>query len=227
MSKSSCFVICPIGAKDSDTRKRSDQILKYIIRPVVESLGFKKPVRADHLSQPGEITTQVIQQIVDADLIIADLTDSNPNVFYELAIRHMIEKPLVQIIEEGHKLPFDVASSRTIDIDHKNLDSVNEAQEELRRQIEHVMENPEEVDNPISVTLELKALRASGDPLSEVLADVQEKLAALEGSVDKIEADMSLIIDVREVSQRLEKIDSINNKLTLLIDQRVKDIETD
>lgn len=45
----SCFVICPIGKKDSDLRKRSDQIMEYLISPVVEKCGYAEPVRADQL----------------------------------------------------------------------------------------------------------------------------------------------------------------------------------
>ena len=82
-----CFVIAPIGEAESDTRKRSDQI-----------------------SEPGIITSQVIQHIVDDPLVIADLTGRNPNVFYELAIRHAIKKPLVQIIKKGEAFPFDLTA---------------------------------------------------------------------------------------------------------------------
>jgi len=51
-------------------------------------------IRADKISEPGIITTQIIGHIVDAELVIADLTDKNPNVFYELAIRHAIRNPI-------------------------------------------------------------------------------------------------------------------------------------
>src|SRR3989339_2254786 len=95
----SCFVIAPIGEPDSDTRKRSDQVLKHIIRPAVEACGYKA-VRADEIDKPGIITSQVIQRVVDDPLVVADLTESNPNVFYELAIRHALRKPLIQLIQK-------------------------------------------------------------------------------------------------------------------------------
>ena len=76
-----CFVIAPIGEPDSDTRKRSDQILRHIVRPAVESKGYTA-VRADEISEPGIITSQVIQHVVDDPLVVADLTERNPNVFY-------------------------------------------------------------------------------------------------------------------------------------------------
>ena len=87
--KKSCFVIAPIGEAESDTRKRSDQVLRHIIRPAVEVCGYQA-IRADEIDKPGVITSQVIQHVVGDPLVVADLTETNPNVFYELAIRHAI-----------------------------------------------------------------------------------------------------------------------------------------
>lgn len=227
MEKKTCFVIAPIGERGSNTRIRSDKIFKYVIKPVVEELGYEPPLRADHLAQPGEITNQIIQRINDDDLVIADLTDSNANVFYELAIRHMILKPFVQIIELGHKLPFDVASSRTIDIDHTDLDSVESAKEELARQIQAVEENPDQMDNPISVSLELRALKQSDDPIREILGDIQEKMGGLEGSVDKIEADLATMHNSSSsgIKDSLETI-SANVKSLTNFQRSIADLDT-
>lgn len=91
-----CFVVAPIGEPDSDARKRSDQVLRHIICPAVQPLGYE-PVRADQISEPGIITTQIIQHIIDDPLVVADLSGWNPNVFYELALRHALRKPYVQL----------------------------------------------------------------------------------------------------------------------------------
>jgi hypothetical protein len=95
--KKTCFVIAPIGEDGSETRKRSDQILDHIIKPAVTECGYTA-VRADKIEKPGVITSQVIQHVVEDDLIVADLTERNPNVFYELAVRHATRRqgePLV------------------------------------------------------------------------------------------------------------------------------------
>jgi hypothetical protein len=110
-----CFVISPIGKLGSDKRKRSDQLLEFIIHPTVTPLGYK-PVRADQLPKPGMITNHVINYIIDSPLVIADLTSGNPNVFYELAIRHVTRRPLVQLIDEKEQIPFDVAPLRSINL---------------------------------------------------------------------------------------------------------------
>lgn len=169
-----CFVIAPIGEPESETRKRSDQVLKHIIEPAVA--GRYEAIRADKISAPGLITAQVIQHVVEAPLVIADLTDYNPNVFYELAIRHAFRRPYIQLILEGQKVPFDVAPLRTIFYDPHNLDSAAEAKKEIVAQIDTLEEPHAAVENPISVAVDLQNLRQSGDPQQKGLADV---LAAL------------------------------------------------
>ena len=97
-----CFIASPIGAAGSDERHRSNLVKKYIIDEAVNPLGYKT-VRADEIDKSGEITTQIVSDLIDADLLIADLTGQNANVFYELAIRHSFRKPYIQIVEQGEE----------------------------------------------------------------------------------------------------------------------------
>jgi hypothetical protein len=177
-----CFVIAPIGSEGTDIRTRSDQVLKHIISPAAKECGYET-VRADQISEPGIITSQVIQHIVEDPLVIADLTGRNPNVFYELALRHAIKKQIVQIIHGTEAIPFDVAASRTIHFDHHDLDSAAKARDEIVRQIKSVEKNPKDVDTPITVALELQQLRQSDNPLeksnAEIITMLQEMRATL------------------------------------------------
>src|SRR5687767_14258073 len=93
-----CFVISPIESKGSDVRRRSDQVLKYIIEPA--AVGYDV-IRADKISEGGIITSQVVQYLRDSALVIADLTGHNANVFYELAIRHVLRKPYIHMIHKS------------------------------------------------------------------------------------------------------------------------------
>jgi hypothetical protein len=186
MSEKTCFVIAPIGEAESETRKRSDQVLKHVICPAASACGYKA-IRADQISEPGMITSQVIQHIVDDQLVIADLTDRNPNVFYELAIRHAIRKPLVQLIRKGEQIPFDVAGTRTIHVDHRDLDSVEEAKKEIASQIHALEKDSSKLETPISVSLDLQMLRQSDNPEQRSLADVLSVVSELRSSVASIE----------------------------------------
>lgn len=190
-AKQTCFVISPIGEDGSDVRKRADQILKHVIKPAAEACGYD-PIRADQISEPGIITSQVIQHIVDDPLIIADLTGRNPNVFYELAIRHAIRKPLVQIIQKGEKMPFDVAGMRTVNVDHQDLDSVEEAKQEIQKQIKAIADKkPEDIESPISFSLELQSLRSSENPEERSVADFVAAVSDLRSDIATIEKQLS------------------------------------
>ena len=143
-----CFIISPIGDELTDVRKRSDQVLKYIIQPALEKFGYIG-IRADDISDPGLITNQIIAHLINDDLAIADLTGHNPNVFYELGIRHTLNKPVIQIIEKGERLPFDISSIRTIIFDHRDLESVFNTKEALIKAIEALDNSSDPFQGPI------------------------------------------------------------------------------
>lgn len=176
-----CFVISPIGSVGSDVRKRSDQVFKHVISKAVVPLGYK-PIRADQIPEPGIITTQVIQQTIDAPLVIADLSTQNPNVFYELAVRHMTRKPLIMLITAGEKIPFDVSASRVIQYDLGDLDTLDRARDEIIEQSKS-MSTGKQLDNPISNSLELKSLKSSADPEQRTIADIMEILQSMMGEI--------------------------------------------
>nr|WP_281720586.1 hypothetical protein [Nitrosomonas nitrosa] len=179
-----CFVIAPMSEPDTEIHKRCDQIFKHIIEPVVQELGYKAEM-PHHISAPGAITTQIVGKIINADLLIADLTGSNPNVMYELAIRHVVKKPVVQLIRNGEKLPFDISHQRTIELDHTDLDSVAAVKAELAKQVRAVEENPSLVDSPVSMAVDLGALRSSGDPTHAALVEIGASLRELKQSQDR------------------------------------------
>ena len=62
-------------------------------------------------------TGQVVEHLLQSGLVIADLSFHNPNVFYELALRHAAGKPTVHVIRRGDAIPFDLKDFRTITID--------------------------------------------------------------------------------------------------------------
>jgi hypothetical protein len=188
VDKKRCFVIAPIGEEGSSTRRRSDQILSHIIRPVASRFGFDV-IRADEIAEPGIISTQVLARIINDPLVIADLTERNPNVYYELAVRHATRKPVIQLMQKGEALPFDVAGTRTIVVDHRDLDSVEDAKNQLARYIETAESaSPTGADSPISLALDLRALRESSDPQQASLADLVERMTGVHGAVLSIQS---------------------------------------
>lgn len=124
-----CFVISQIGEESSDIRKRSDQIFTYVIEKAVTTFGYS-PIRADKIPRPGIITSQIIEHPLKDELVIADLTRKNPNLFYELAICHAVKKPFIQIKNVLETIPFDIANLRTINVDYRYIDSIDKFRDE-------------------------------------------------------------------------------------------------
>ncbi len=180
-----CFVIAPVGESSSPTRARSDKVLRHIITPAARECGYAV-IRSDRESLPGMIGSQIINHLLEDDLVIADLTDHNPNVFYELAIRHAVAKPVVQIMQAGQRLPFDVSQSRTIFFEYTDLDSAAECREHMVRQIRAVEQDPSQVDNPITQAVKLKALDQSPDPEQKRDAQILHMLQDLARRVDSL-----------------------------------------
>ncbi len=117
--KIKAFVIGPIGDRDAEegsAAKKSyeDAIETFegIIEPACRAMDIE-PFRADHISRSGDIHDQIYRNLRDAHVVIADLTGANPNVMYELGLRHTTGKLTFQIGERD-RLPFDISTIRTI-----------------------------------------------------------------------------------------------------------------
>lgn len=148
-----CFYVTPIGDEESEHRKHSDLFLGSIVEPALATFGLRV-IRADAIDKPGMITRQVIEYILRARLVIADLSFHNPNVFYELALRHATRLPIVQIIRAGDRLPFDIHQMRTIVVDNRDIyalvPKIETYRSEIASQVRRALESDSEIDTPIS-----------------------------------------------------------------------------
>ena len=116
MQQRSCFVISPIGAHGSETRRHADAVFKYIIEPATQECGIIAH-RSDHLHQPGRISDEMHARILNDDICIALLTGRNPNVYYELAIAQSAGRPVIMLLQSGEEAPFDIKDFRFIAYD--------------------------------------------------------------------------------------------------------------
>jgi hypothetical protein len=114
MSPELCFVIGPYGAEDSIERKWSDFLCHKVIQPVA---GADYTVERT-IDNPalGNINDQIKSWLRHASVVIADLTYANPNVCYELGMRHALNKPYIHVYRAGTRLPFDLAGFHTLEI---------------------------------------------------------------------------------------------------------------
>lgn len=149
-----CFYISPIGEEASEQRKHADLFMGALVEPALAEFGLHL-VRADRIGEAGMITGQIIEHIVHSRLVIVDLSFHNPNVFYELALRHAVRRPIVQISRAADKLPFDIGQVRTIVVDTTDIYTLVPQLESLKAQIaaqiRKTLEENTEVENPLSI----------------------------------------------------------------------------
>jgi len=160
-----CFYVTPIGADGSDERRHADLILGQIVEPAIEALDLGlSVVRADRLTQPGMISQQILRHILGARLVVADLSFHNPNVFYELAIRHATGLPTVLVSRLSDRIPFDIADLRVVRLDMTDLYTFVPQMEawraELTQHARQALDHPEAAVTPITL---LGPLRLSRD----------------------------------------------------------------
>src|ERR1700750_2605228 len=113
-------------------RASSSRSLRSTFRIIASSV----PMRS---WPPGSINSQVITRLMDAKLVIADMSMHNANAFYELAIRHMVRLPTIHIIHKDWKVPFDVAPFRAIQFARDDIDDVEAAKTALKITIDEVI----------------------------------------------------------------------------------------
>jgi tetratricopeptide (TPR) repeat protein len=111
------FVAMPFGVKEGID---FDRIYADLIRPALEAAGFEA-FRADEEMRAGEIRKDMFQELLLADLVVVDVSIEDPNVWYELGVRHALRARGVVVIgcREG-RLPFDIVTDRVLRYHRKN-----------------------------------------------------------------------------------------------------------
>ncbi|MFD9068496.1 hypothetical protein [Streptomyces lasiicapitis] len=201
-----CFVVGPIGdphaAHDSPEREAYEHhlgIFEQVIAPACEKYGITA-VRADGIAHAGDINEQICRHVVESDLVVADVSGGNPNVMYELGLRHITGKPTIHIGEAG-QLPFDIASIRTIRY-QRTRSHLAGARKEIEGALEVGLRDGFELLTPARV---LRGLQTGEGPASgsevgdggteedEDPPGLLDDFAVIEDGLDEMTADMEAI----------------------------------
>ncbi|MFZ4266855.1 hypothetical protein [Streptomyces arboris] len=166
------------------------------------------PVRADQIAVAGEITEQVFRHIYEDDVVIADVSGGNPNVMYELGLRHTTGKLTIQIGEFG-QLPFDVSAIRTIQFS-RSPKGLIDARKELEKALQAgILEG----QDPLTATrvlrdvqtLPVDAVSPSAEAVEET--DDEDDTPGFLDSVSEIESQMDAMTeDANHVAATIETI---------------------
>ena len=185
-----CFIVTPIGPDSSDIRRATDGLIDAVLRPALKDLNFDCIV-AHEITAQGSITRQVVRHILDDELVIANLTHLNPNVMYELAVRHCANKPVVVIAEQGTKLPFDLVDQRTIFYTNDMRGAV-ELVPALETAVKEAIKGSAEPDNPV--------YQVAKDAVMVKAAQTSEERYFID-RLDRIESALSRVVRLQNSSQ--------------------------
>jgi hypothetical protein len=165
-----CFVISPFG-------EPFDTYFTHIVKPALEDCDLYA-IRGDSLYRPTTIVDDIWQGIREAKLLIAELTDRNPNVFYELGLAHAISKPVILISKSIEDVPFDLRSIRVLVYDKDHPDWGNKLRLNLMKAIKEVLQNP---TSAIPTTFKV-AIKSAAPEESETLI----RLEAVEAMIHRL-----------------------------------------
>ncbi|EKC5524275.1 TPA: hypothetical protein ACPVW6_004666 [Vibrio parahaemolyticus] len=156
-----CFVIMPISDSPAEgyVEGHFQTVYDHLIKPAVEKAGFK-PIRADEHNETHSIALKIIKDIVDSDMVVCDISNKNPNVLYELGIRHALKKPVSIIKDNKTKDIFDIQGQgiRRIEYDVSlNIGKISPLINELATNIENTYENRGKVGSSLFDMIENNA----------------------------------------------------------------------
>jgi O-acetyl-ADP-ribose deacetylase (regulator of RNase III) len=144
-----CFVILPYPASDEEASAPDfDAVFEELIRPVIEDLNLDI-IRADRVSRSGLIHKEMIENLLESDVVIADVTLGSPDVFFELGIRQTARRAGTVILRHARSTaPFSISGMRAVDYELEARGGISRQQviEDcrtlLRTHVRNSLDNP-------------------------------------------------------------------------------------
>ena len=185
MSNKTCFVIMSIGDQthgtsvvaSSELKSKYDDLIKEAIKKARPNTDV---VRADEVSLQGTITTDIVTRLMHSTYVVADVTFPNPNVFYELGLRHSC-KPGTVIIKDksGPKIPFDIAHLRYIEYENTTT-GLKSLSKQLTSVFDHIDREPSRPDNHFLEIAKLTGYQYPSYKPEEAPAEMQVLMGLME-----------------------------------------------
>jgi hypothetical protein len=151
VKKHTCFIIMPFATTNTHDENYWNEHYENFLEPIITEIGNIKVSRSSPMR--SDILKGIIKDLIHANIVVADLTDSNPNVFWELGVRQSFKHGTVTIAEEGTKLPFDISSKGTLFYHNKNHLKTKEFTSKLKNAVLDCIKNPKRPDSNVLETL--------------------------------------------------------------------------
>ena len=148
MNSKLCFVCTPISkTTEEHTEEYWTNQFESFIKPLVEECGDIEVIRSEALH--GDILKDIIKNLYSAQVVVADLTDLNPNVFWELGVRQSCRHGTITIAENGTRIPFDVGTKGTLSYYPKQHIKNEKFRRQFKKAVVDCLENPRSPDSRV------------------------------------------------------------------------------
>ena len=184
-----CFVIMPISDNPDYAQGHFRRVYEYIIKPACKKAGYEA-IRADDTVKTNDIVSDIIKKIIDSDMAICDMSSRNPNVFYELGLRHAFNLKTTLIKDKKTSRAFDIAGLRSVEYDESlRVDEVEKAVMAIADAIEETENMTSEEPNS---TIQLLGLSAPAKKVK--LKTMSGENAAIMGEIRSLHNDVELFL---------------------------------
>ena len=142
-----CLVIMPLGDPDGYAEGHLNRVYDYIIVSACKSAGFM-PIKADDIPTTGDMSLDIIKNILESDMVICDLSSKNSNVLYGFAIRQVLNLPVTVIKDMKTKNVFDIQEFGGVEYDESlRIDTVQKAIQNLGEALKNIFSNKGEINS--------------------------------------------------------------------------------
>ena len=198
--KQKCFVIMPISkTSEKHTKEYWTKHYETFIKPLIES---EHPLIAERSSPlRGDIVRQIITDLVTVPIVVADLTDANPNVYWEVGVRQSFKHGTITIAEDGTALPFDLGGKGTLFYFPNDHIKMEEFRNQFHEALDDCLNNPNLPDSHVLETI-------SGRGTLYQILTRDEALRKLDALISEIERNRTVLkeaVDICNENIRKEK----------------------
>jgi len=177
-----CFVIMPFGTKPVGKHKVNfDRIYDEIFKPAVSAValpegGKLRPARTDRDFFAGDIGQEMFQYLNDSRFALADITALNPNVMYEIGVRHAVRQSGTAIFRQGDAtIPFDINHIKAFPYSYRPEKNADAARALIRRVLrDSLAQNA--LDSPVQIALKAQKTEPQRDEVQPLLLDAENAL---------------------------------------------------
>ena len=195
-----CFVIMPFSkTSEEHTEVYWTEHFDSFLKPTIEEVQGVRAVRSEALR--GDILRQIITNLVTFPIVVADLTDYNPNVYWELGVRQSFKHGTITIVENGTKLPFDLSAKGTLTYYPKEYIKNEGFKKQFKKALQDCISHPEVPDSPV-----LETISGRGSIFEIIRRDeATRRVKALVSECDRNLYTYQHILDLCKKNQEEEK----------------------